>query len=106
MKIKTNFLMILISAIALGMTPVRAEKTLSAEEAKELFSGKTFDRYNVTKGRSYQGYSDPDGTMLHKNMKRTKKTTWEIDSEGRHCVKLKKNRCGKIVSRWDGENSP
>ena len=82
--------------------PVQGE-VLSADEAKALFSGKTFDGYNEIKGRSYRVYSDPSGTMIHKNAKRTKEFAWEIDGEGRHCAIFSNGpRCGKIVSVGDG----
>ena len=80
-----------------------AEKVLTADETKALFSGKTFDGYNEIKERSYKVYSAPDGTMIHQNARRTKKLTWEINGAGEHCAQFpKRNLCGKIVSMGDG----
>ena len=97
---------IIIAVFSLGMVlnvSVNAEeRTLTGEEVQALFAGKTFDGYNENRGKSYKAYSDPDGVFIHKNTKRTKETTWEVDSRGRHCVKFKKKYCGKIISVGDG----
>jgi len=102
MKYKTLSVVGLTIAMSFSASSAFAEKTLNAEEAKALFTGKTFDGFNEIKGKSYQVYSDANGTMIHKNQKRTKEFTWSIDSEGRHCAHLKNMRCGKIISMGDG----
>lgn len=103
MVAKNNLISIIVLAIAFGSNSAFAEKVLTADEATVLFSGKTFDGYNEIKGKSYKVYSDPDGTMIHQNKKRTKQFTWEIDSEGRHCAILSNGpRCGKVVSIGGG----
>jgi hypothetical protein len=90
-------------ACVLASPAVNAEeKVLSAEEVRALFTGKTFDGFNENKGASYRVYSAADGTMLHKNAKRTKEVKWEVDSMGRHCALFKNKKCGKIVSVGDG----
>lgn len=93
---------IFCTSIIFGLPALAEEKLLSVEEAKVLFSGKTFDGFNEAKGKSYRVYSAADGKMLHKNKKRTKELTWEIDSEGQHCAYFNNPNCGKILSVGDG----
>jgi len=99
---KTILLTSLTIAMTFGAGSAYAEKTLTADEAKALFTGKTFDGYNEIKGKSYQVFSGKDGIMIHKNQKRSKEISWEIDSQGRHCAHLKQVRCGEIISMGDG----
>lgn len=91
-----------IGAVLLFSNPALAEKYLSIDEVKALFSGKTFDGYNEIKDVEYQVYSNPDGTMTHKNAQRIKNFKWEVDDEGRHCAFLKRKLCGKIVDKGNG----
>jgi hypothetical protein len=99
---KQTLVSVLCAGLLFGVAAQAEEKTLTAEEAQALFSGKTFDGFNEDNGKSYRVYSSPDGTMFHQNKKRTKEITWEIDSRGRHCAHFNKKKCGKIVSVGDG----
>ncbi len=102
---KTNNKLLTVATIVLlaGSGNVLAEKVLTADEVKALFSGKTFDGYNEIKGKSYKAYSDPNGTMIHQNRKRTKEFEWKVDSQGQHCAIFPVGpRCGIIVSVGDG----
>ena len=45
-------------------SPAWAEKELSADEVKALFTNKTFDVRNETKGKDLKGYDSEDGTHL------------------------------------------
>jgi len=78
------------------------EKTLTADEVKNLFSGKTFDGHNEIRDKNYRAYSKADGKMIHKNARRTKEVPWEVTSDGRHCVKFRQNYCGSIISMGNG----
>lgn len=43
------------------LSPVSADEFLSEAQIKELFTNKSFDVHNVTKGKDLQGYANADG---------------------------------------------
>ena len=91
-----------IIAITLSASAMAAE-ALNAEEAKALFSGKTFNGLNIAKDREYRIYSDPGGEATFQTTTKTKKATWEIKPDGIHCMHFKKKSvCGFIVPAGDG----
>lgn len=102
MNNKILTLLLALSASLLVTNGVAADAALSAEQVKALFSGKTFDGHNEDKDKDFQVYSAADGTMIHKNRKRTKEASWEVDEDGQHCGILKRKVCGKIVPVGDG----
>lgn len=103
MSIRPLVKLCIATAFCAGSHPALADQTLTADEVKSLFIGKTFEGYNEIKGITYKVYTNADGTMIHQNSKRTKTFKWEVDDEGRHCAHFKKGPlCGHIVSMGDG----
>jgi len=96
------FIFVIAFSSSLFVNSVVAGEPLSADQVRALFSGKTFDGYNEIKDKKFRVYSNADGTMIHQNAKRTKKVTWEVESDGSHCGILKRKVCGKIVPIGDG----
>ena len=79
------------------------EKALSKEQAIALFKDKTFDGFNEKKEKNFRVYSSADGehTVTWPSGK-TKKGTWHIDDDGRHCVELSKMRCTQVFAVGGG----
>ena len=103
MKIKTTPLVFLISAMSFASSPVVAEQALTADEARALFSNKTFDVHSVSKGKDLKAYASAEGVhALKKANGKIKQGKWHIDSEGRHCVELKKEKCSTVISVAEG----
>lgn len=96
-------LMVFVSASLLFTANVFAAETMSADEVRAAFTGKTCDGHNENKDKSYKIYMNSDGSMLHKNRKRTKEVSWEVTEDGQHCgVFPRKRVCGKVASMGDG----
>ena len=97
-----NKLLIAIITGLLAMTSqlVLAEKVLSMDEAKALFTDKTFDGYNEKKGKSFRVYSSSDGThVVQKKSGKIRKKTWKINDQGQHCVK---DKCADVIDVGGG----
>jgi hypothetical protein len=102
MTFKNTILLSVITGLMTVTGTAMADKQLSADEVKALFSGKTFDGHNESNDKDYQVYSDPNGTMIHKNAKRTKEMKWEVTADGQHCALFKTRKCGNIVDKGNG----
>jgi len=103
---KHNIIFGIVSAVIIscflfiGESSVLAESVLSAEEATQLFSGKTVEGINH-KGVKQKSYFDPNGTIRAEKGKQGK---WYFDNEGRRCVKMgnqSKAKCRFIVKDGD-----
>ena len=93
-----------VFALVVAAGPVVADdKALSAAEVKALFTNKTFDGHNEAKDKDFRVYAAPDGKHMVKYPNgKTREGTWRIDAQGNHCVTLKKETCGKLVSKGGG----
>jgi len=87
---------------------------MTADEAKSLFTNKTFDGVYLPKDKSFSVYEAEDGThhVLRPSGKRDKGRTWFINEEGKHCTthpkwtkkgKWVNGRCSFVKNAGDGE---
>lgn len=94
---------LLIACQTTPSKPVDISKALTAEQAKALFTNRTFDGYNELKGVDYQVFSHRDGSMIHKNLKRIVTVSWEIKADGQHCAIFPvKTFCGHVIPMGNG----
>lgn len=101
---KINFYIIcVLFSLSISNLGLAGDKVLSKDEATALFKDKTFDGFNVKKEKNFRVYSSADGehTVTWPSGK-TKKGSWHIDDDGRHCVDLSKMRCTQVFSVGDG----
>lgn len=91
-------------AAALGTGSLcAADKTLTGDEVRALFSGKTVDYVHVTRGFRMSVYYADDGSM--RGMRDGNKTggSWRVNDKGELCIEYGKgDRCRHIVEE-DGE---
>lgn len=104
-----KILITLFSSLFIFNPGFASEKTaLSADEVKALFSGKTWDGVNESKGKEFKGYASPDGKqevfVVHKQ--KIKNRYWYVKGDGTHCItknsEFKKGKCAKIYSVGNG----
>jgi hypothetical protein len=93
-----SFLTIFLS---LAIQPAHADHKLANEEAKSIFTGKTFDGVVVKSSRAYSVYFSPDGSVdvVYADGK-TATGTWNINSDGQHCVSM--SGCADVIDKGDG----
>ena len=97
---------ITMAALFLVSGMVSGAEYMTAEEVKELVSGKTFDGLNVRKDVRFHAYADPDGTHTVKlSNGKTQKRTWSVNDEGQHCVakKSKDPYCTHVKDMGNGQ---
>lgn len=86
-------------------TPALAEKELNADEIKALFTNKTFDIRNETKGKDLRGYDSEDGTHLVYIPWKDKisKRKWWVE-DAKHCTSHPKrgDNCKVMKDMGDG----
>jgi len=101
---KKVLLSIFYASLFFNVAAVAEEKKLTSEEAQALFSNKTFDGVNETKGKSFQVFSSADGVHnLKKANGKMKAGAWRVDNRGRHCVDFgSKEKCSKVMDMGDG----
>lgn len=96
---------ILTSVITAFMvtSPVLAEKVLSADEVKALFTDVTFDGRNELKGKNFQMYFSESGAAIQKKGNgSTREGEWSVDGDGRHCVEFNRLSCAHVTDMGDG----
>jgi len=86
------------SLLLLSGIPAQAGE-LSADQLKELVSGKTLFVENPKNGKSWQMYHDPDGTTYKSDGNEGK---WNITDDGKHCNTGVPLKCAKVVDNGDG----
>jgi hypothetical protein len=106
MKKQTTFIIgiILGCLIAFGGSIALAGNELSAAEVTELFSGKTVEGINVSKGYSFKAYFDPNGTVRAKYAVGGRQGKWRVDKKGRKCIKWEdqpKEKCFVLVNEGE-----
>ena len=92
-------------AAALGSNGLlAAERILSGEEVRALFSGKTVDYRHLTLGFSLSVYYAADGSMRGmRDGNKSTRGTWHVNDKGELCIEYGKgDRCRHIVE-MDGE---
>ncbi len=91
-------------AAALGTNSLcAAEKTLTGDEVKALFSGKTVDYSHVTRGFRMSVFYEEDGSMRGMRDGNTLRGSWRVNDKGELCIEYGKgDRCRHIVEK-DGE---
>lgn len=95
-----RFSMVIGNAIA----PI-ANKELSAEETKKLFTDKKFDGKNHDTGKESSNKAKANGKMYADVlMGPTWDIKWWVDESGQHCLDHPKfgKSCGKIIDNGDG----
>ncbi|MGD8743102.1 MAG: hypothetical protein PVH46_06715 [Granulosicoccaceae bacterium] len=94
---------VLGAMLALATNFAMAEKVLSANEARALFSNKTFDGHNESKGKDFRVFSSADGVHnLQKSNGKRKQGEWRIDDEGHHCVSFGSEKCTQVIDVGGG----
>jgi len=96
--------------VLLAMTKISfAAEYLSADQAKALFTNKTFDGIFLPKDKKFSAYEAADGThnvyYPNKN-KHSKNREWSISENGEHCTTNKKwtgLRCSHVKDAGNGE---
>lgn len=79
-----------------------ADHKLSAEEAKALFSNKTWDGYNKLDGTSYVVYSAADGAHNRERGDGKRLTNkWFINDAGQHCTE-RPAKCLDVIHKGEG----
>ena len=76
-----------------------AEKILTGDEVKALFSGKTVDYTIVRQGFSVSAYYAEDGSMRGLSREKKQMTgSWHVNDRGELCIEYGKgDRCRHIV---------
>jgi hypothetical protein len=88
----------LLTVVMAFSGPSAAEKALTGDEVKALFSGKTVDYTIVRQGFSVSAYYAEDGSM--RGLSRGKKMTgsWHVNDKNELCIEYGKgDRCRHIV---------
>ena len=95
---------IFCTSMAFSISVCAEGSKLSADEAQALFSNKTFDGFNESKGKPFQVFSSADGEhVLKKKSGKIKKFAWRVDKRGRHCVDFgSKEKCSKVMNMGGG----
>lgn len=101
-KIKTVYLLIMMSLMLLSLTCYAEERTLSAKEVNKLFIGNTYEATIPSRNLTMTVYVDPDGTLRgmqggHKFMSK-----WSINEYGQICVSYKEKKSCRIVMEDNG----
>ena len=80
-----------------------AVEYLSAEEVKQLISGKTVEAENPRRGTSSVTYFDPDGTFRQLLEGKPEKGTWSVNDDGYLCTNREAwgSSCRKISKEGD-----
>ena len=99
--------LVLISLLVFMQTAAAADY-LTADQARALFTNKTFDGVYLPKNKAFKAYEDPDGmhNVLRPNGKRDKNRKWYVNDAGQHCTtnpKWKKARCSHVADAGNGE---
>ncbi|MFV1973613.1 MAG: DUF995 domain-containing protein [Thiohalobacterales bacterium] len=91
-------------AAALGTNSLcAAEKTLTGDEVKAQFSGKTVDYNHVTRGFRMSVFYEEDGSMRGMRDGNTMRGSWRVNDKGELCIEYGEgDRCRHIVEK-DGE---
>jgi hypothetical protein len=80
-----------------------AEKILTGDEVKALFSGNTVDYTHVTRGFRMSVYYANDGSMRGMRDVNPMRGSWHVNDKGELCIEYGKgDRCRHIVE-VDGE---
>ncbi|VAX08492.1 hypothetical protein MNBD_GAMMA26-2143 [hydrothermal vent metagenome] len=91
---------LLLLAVA-WVSSANAERNLSANEVRILFSDKTVEGEVVRMKRRFKAYYSADG--IFKGIK--KQGEWKVTEEGQHCLRYgekKKWSCGIVMAAEDG----
>lgn len=101
-KIKTVYLLIMMSLMLLSLTCYAEERTLSAKEVSKLFIGNTYEAAIPSRNLKMTVYVDPDGTLRgmqggHKFMSK-----WSINEQGQICISYKEKMSCRIVMEDNG----
>ncbi len=99
MRIYASFFLGLIVCLGAGGLSA-AERTLSVEDIKDLFAGKTVEGVVARWGFSFRGYYAADGGFRGKSQH----GHWKVTEDARHCVKYgnKDWSCGVLITTGDG----
>jgi len=93
--------MILVCLMAVAMVfsgTSAAEKVLTGDEVKALFSGKTVDYIHITTGFEMSVYYAEDGTMRGRRGENKTGGSWHVNDKGELCIEYGKgDRCRHIV---------
>ena len=88
--------------LAVAWAPsVNAERNLSADEVRQLFSDKTVVGEVVRLKRRFTAYYSADGIFKNKKTK----GEWKVTEEGQHCLRYGEKKmwsCGIISAAEDG----
>ena len=101
---KKTFTLIMASMLAFSFS-AHAEKVLTGDEVKVLFSGKKFKGKNHDTGKDSTNTAKADGWMnANVLMGPNWSIKWWVNEEGLHCLKHPKfgESCGTIIDNGDG----
>jgi len=98
-KMIVGILLVLISATSI----VHAEKQLTGDEVKTLFSDMSWDGVNELKEKEFKAYASPEGRhMVRLSSGKEKRGKWFVDEHTRHCVERTHLKCGNIFDMGSG----
>jgi hypothetical protein len=93
--------MVLVCLLAVVMAcsgPAAAENTLTGDEVKALFSGKTVDYTHITTGSEMSVYYAEDGSMRGRRGDKKTGGSWRVNDKGELCIEYGRgDRCRHIV---------
>lgn len=96
-------MLVFISLIGCGSTSTIGRRTLSGDEVRKLFAGKTVQGYHEKRNYAFTSYYEPDGTFrsYQGGSKTPRHAKWSVSDNGDICVywqDTKENLCRKMVT--------
>lgn len=94
-----KLMLVCLLAVAMAFSGrAAAEKTLTGDEVKVLFSGKTVDYTHITTGSEMSVYYAEDGSMRGRRGDKKTAGSWHVNDKGELCIEYGKgDRCRHIV---------